>query len=145
MKRIISKGPLLNSRKFKNFLSRLNYEQLCQKSPPPHVWQIYDLSKSGSSYWCVFSILRYSAEFDCTPNFSERLYCTSESDSYLFIVRSERYQLYEVNVNGDHKTCIISTEAYMFYKKQAPMISMFKYLCFGFSIVPTHFSCMPEL
>ena len=65
---------------------------------------------------CVFSILRYSANFDCTPNFSEKLYCTSESDSYLFIVRVRivTYQLYEVNVNGHNKTCIISTETSMF-------------------------------
>ena len=25
----------------------------------------------------------------------------------VFIVRSERYQLYEVNVNGDHEACMI--------------------------------------
>ena len=63
-----------------------------------------------------FLIMRYSAKFDCAPNFSERLYShgTSESDNCLFIVRSERYHLYEVNVNGDYKTCIISIETYMF-------------------------------
>ena len=30
------------------------------------------------------------------------------------IVRSDRYRLYEVSVNGVHKTCIISTERHMF-------------------------------
>ena len=30
------------------------------------------------------------------------------------IVRSDRYRLYEVSVNGDHKTCIISTKTHMF-------------------------------
>ena len=74
------------------------------KVTTPDIWQTYDPATSGSPYCCVFSISRYSAKFDCNPNFSERLYCTSESDSHLFIVRSERYQLYEVKVNGDHKS-----------------------------------------
>ena len=86
---------------------------------PPDVWQTYDPSTSGSPYWFVFSISRYSAKFYCTPIFSDRLYCVSEEKAYLFIVRSERYQLYEVNVNGDHKICIISTETYMSLLKQA--------------------------
>ena len=82
MKCIISNCQLLNSRKFKN-----------------------------CSVLFELRISKYAAKFYCTLNFSERLvYCTSESDSYLFIVRSEMYQLYEVSVNGDHKTCIISTE-----------------------------------
>ena len=34
---------------------------------------------------------------------------SSDSDSYFLIVRSHRYGLYEVSVNGDHKTYIIST------------------------------------
>ena len=29
-------------------------------------------------------------------------------------VRSDMYRLYEVSVNSDHKTCIISTETHMF-------------------------------
>ena len=32
----------------------------------------------------------------------------------IFVVRSDMHQLYKVNVNGDHKTCIISTETCMF-------------------------------
>ena len=62
---------------------------------------------------CLFDF-EISAKFDCTPNFSDRLYCTSDSDSYFLIVRSDRYRLHEVSVNGDHKTCKISTETHMF-------------------------------
>ena len=79
-------------------------------------------------------------DFEIFCNFSDRLYCTSDSGSYFLIVRSDRYRLYEVSVNGDHKTCMISTETHVSIKHK--LISMIKYFRFGFSIVSTHFSYM---
>ena len=54
------------------------------------------------------------ARVSIIPTLVPRLYCTSDSDSYFLIVRSDRYRLYELSVNVDHKTCIISTEMHMF-------------------------------
>ena len=70
---------MLNGRKFK--ICSYPFELLrttLSKKTPPDVWQTYDPSTPGSPYWFVFSISRYSAKFDCSPIFSDRLYCTSE-------------------------------------------------------------------
>ena len=101
---------VVNSRKFKNCTVPLQmYGRLMiLQHQESHI----------GFFFFFFSISRISANFDCTPIFSDRLYCTSEGKAYLFIVRSEMYQLYEVKVNGDHKSANLVQKRTRLYKNK---------------------------